>query len=113
MTARQPPNFSISNSTWVNLGLVVSFIVATSMGSWHMSRIYHTQQGVLHELEEIHHTLDERTMDRWTASDMSRWVDFANREVEVWSLEAERKLDLPEGTWRRFKFPMPEIIKGG
>lgn len=104
-------NTKISNTTWVNLGLVISFITATSMGSWHMSRIYHTQKNVLNELEEIHQSLDNRTLDRWTASDMNRWVEFANREVEVWSLEAERKLNLPGNTWTRFQFPDPEVIR--
>lgn len=98
---------ALRRSTPVEISLVIGLCTGLVGGSVWATKITMGQselQGQIRDLKEI---VTRASNGHWTRADMSLWVDRANREVELWSIDTERALDLESGTWRRFVFPDP------
>ena len=100
---------TITPGTRVELGVVAMFatalVSAIVAGSVWCTRISIGQQQLADEIAELRALVERGVDDRWHRADMRAWVERANREVELWSVETEHRLGLEEGDWKRFSFP--------
>jgi hypothetical protein len=106
-----PPSV-VNPQTKVELGMVIvlvtAIISAIIAGSVWCTRISIGQALLTEELAQLREVVEAGTGDRWTKTDMRLWVDRANREVELWSVEAEHAFGVEDGEWMRFNFPSVE-----
>ena len=95
----------LGNATLIELSLVLLICGAIVAATRWATKVDY-------RLDSIDSKLDAGIYDRWRGADMRAWVLQANREVEVWSLEAEHVLGLEGDSWVRFHFPDPDNIRG-
>lgn len=98
---------ALSRQTYISLGLLFTALAVAVGGARWATTIEHEIKAARQELSSIQASLELGTLDRWTGNDMIDWVERCNREVELWSIQAEQNLGLQLGDWARFQFPMP------
>lgn len=94
----------LSDQSPIQLGIVILLCGAIWAGSTWASDVTHAIDALS---DQIHHG----TKDRWTGGNMKVWVDQANREVELWSIQAEHNLGLEDGEFDRLEFPDPDAVR--
>ena len=110
--AQGAPEQRIRRSSLVELSLVVSICVGIAGGSVWATRISMGQDRLREDMAELNALVRLGVSDSWRGAHMRAWVNRANREVELWSIEAEHTLNLEDGSWRRFIFPDPDDVLG-
>ena len=99
----------MNEHTKIELGLVITLvsaiIAAIIAGTVWCTKISIGQRMLSDDLTELRHLFQAGMDDRWRRSDMQAWVERANREVELWSREAEDGLGMEPGSLTRFHFP--------
>ena len=94
-------SFKLSETSFISVSLFLSLIAFVALAATWASN-------VTFRLDAIEGAIRSQVDDRWRGADMKAWVELANREVEVWSLATEQKLELEPGTYPRFRFPEPK-----
>ena len=104
------PAAQITKASVVELSLVVLLCGGIASGAIWATRISLGQEALQKDLKALKDSVLSGASDRWTGRDMHDWVNQANREMEIWSLAAERANGLEPGEWMRFEFPDPDAI---